>query len=371
MHRRVTSRQVYVFFALVMVIIMAVGGSGLLEAPSGPSSSQGQAATAAPPDNAAQVPLGATYQHPSGYFEITPPLGWLFEEKTEGTVASASWVGSAQGAVLHAFTIQSGEPVTREQLIRQVESEFPGGFKNYTAYTVTRQNYDSDPITVDFALSLGDRNFVSREWAGAEENLVWVLRAVAPDNNPGLLTYFEENILPTYRVFADALPVPVDWEVYTNPERAYTFRHPAAWADHGTGQDGARRFVDAQAGWQVEMAVLVQPETSVRTGERARAWLEAMEPEAEVSSVVTATRRHGDGYLVSFEYPAGQGRRRGLLLLLNANGAVYRVDLRLPPGADDPLNDEAQRRAQQAIQVLDTFSPLPASGPIPSPVLGG
>ncbi len=381
MRIHLTSRQVYAAVAIVMVLTMAVFGSGLLSPPDQPinspdSSGEDQAQPArptfAPPEGTPQVSLGPTYLHPSAYFEIIPPVGWMLDELNEVNVASASWVNSAQGAVLHAFVLPYEQPVTRDELINRVDGEFATGFGNFDSYTVVNRNYDGDPLVVDFSVSLDGQNYIAREWASALENVIWVLRVVVPENYTALLAYLEQNVLPTYRVFADARPAPADWESYTDQERWYTFRHPPGWANLGTGRDGARRFGDSATGWQAEMAILVQPGTAVRAAEGARAWLKALEPGAEISTVETAERAHGAaGYVVSFAYPVENGNRRGLLLLLNANDAVYRVDLRLPPGADDPLNTEAQKRADEAIRALDTFRPLPASGPIPTPVLGG
>jgi hypothetical protein len=382
MRKRITTRQLYAIVAFVMVVVMAVGGSGLLlpddgsgdESPEPPESSDaGLASTFPPPPSGTpQVRLGPAYFHPSGYFEIAPPLGWTLNEATEGGVASASWIGSAERAVVHAFTRRFGAPLTHDQLVGYIEDEFGTGFNNYDDHTVLARDYGSDPVTVDFSVSLEGLNFTSREWAGSEENIAWVLRIVVPGNYPELLDRLGELILPTYRVYPDAGAVPVDWEAYSDQERSYAFRHPPGWARLGTGADGALRFADSETRWQTEMAVLVQPDASIRSEEAARAWLEALQPDAQLASITTTERSLGEGYVVSFSYPAAEGQTgRGVLLLLNANDAVYRVDMRLPLGAGDPLKEEAQQLAQQALEVLDSFTPLQAEGPIPPPVPGG
>ncbi|GAB4450691.1 MAG: hypothetical protein Kow00120_21020 [Anaerolineae bacterium] len=373
MRIRLTSRQMYTIFAILMVVVMAIGGSGLIFAPGSPDPGEApRQPTFAPPEGTPDVPLGAVYRHPSGYFEITPPLGWALDEVNEAGVASAGWVSGGLRAVVHAFVLLYDAPVTGDEFLDRVQTEFSQGFSNYDAYTVVARDPDSDPMTIDFDVELDGEAYIAREWASPRENLIWVLRVVVPASYPALLAYLEEAVLPTYRVFPDAVPVPSDWEAYTDETRWYTFKRPAGWANLGTGGDGARRFADALTNWQAEMAVLVQPGTTVRTEDGARAWLEALEPEAEASSVAPAERRLGEGYLVSFSYPGSDGEsRRGLLLLINANDAVYRVDLRLPRGADDPLNEAAQQRAQEAIEVLNTFTPLPAEGPIPTPLVGG
>lgn len=375
MRKRLTSKQLYTVFAIVMVIVMAVGGSGLLmpaEDTADPLDASAadtlRPPTFTPPVGTPQVALDVPYLHPSGYFEIAPPGGWEHSEVSEENVFSASWVSPVLSSVVHAFILKYDAPVTEDQFISHVESEFATGFSYYDSYTVLARDYDSDPITVDFSVSLGGQDFAARQWAGKEDELIWVLRVVAPANHPALLAYLEQNVLPSYRVFTVPRSAPIGWQTYTDAAQGYSFQHPAAWANHGTGQDGVRRFVDSATRWQSEMAIAVRPQATVSAGDDARAWLASLIPDAQVSSVKAVARPRGEGYLVSFSYPSDEGeRRRGLLLLLNANDAVYEVDLRLPPGADDPLNQEARRRTDEAISVLETFTALAVGTPTAPP----
>ncbi len=355
------TRTVYIALAVVVVVGMATVGLLPLINPDAGASPTSTFPT--PPPGTPSVPLApAPYVHETGYFQINPPEGWRLTDSTTGEVVSASWVG--QQSVVHAFVRIFDAPLVRDELIEYVQTEFGGGFGNYDDYTVVNQNYDEEPLRIDFEVALQEQGYLAREWAGAEENLAWVLRIVVPDNYPALLGYLGERVLPTYHIYPDAVPQPPDWQTFTDRERGYTFKHPPDWANHGTGSDGARRFVDAPIDWQAEMAVRVQPEASLDSEGDAEAWLEAIEPGAKVRSVAPASRVLGEGYLISFTYPED---RRGVLLLLNANEAVYSAALYLPPGSDDPLDEEAQARAEEALRVLEGFMPIQVEDGIPTP----
>jgi hypothetical protein len=309
------------------------------------------------------VELGALYVHPSGLFEIIQPQDWEIASEDDEP-ASANWNGPS--SVMHAFASRQSEPVNHDQLAAFVQDEFVNGLSSYDDYTVISRDYGSDPVVVDFEAVFEGVNYTVREWAGAEDDLIWVLRVVVPASNLAQLDFFGENILPTFRVYPGAVSVSSGWVTYRDDALGYLFQHPPEWVSHGT-IDGARRFVDAEVEWQIEMDIAVLSGAAVASEEDAEAILDDMVPGAVVSGVESSP--HGlDGYSASFAYPAvSDTARRGVLLVLNANDALYRVELRLPPGADDPVNAEAQARAQTALQVLDTFTPLLLDAPISAP----
>lgn len=356
------TRWLYAGFAAVMVLLMGCAGlmptlSQLLDNnPSGTTTPVFP--TPAPGTPSTDVQFDAPFVHPSGYFEIIPPSGWTLRDASAEDIQGSAWIGNELLAVVHTFVKHTGQPGDREAWVNFVKSEFPSGFGNYEDYMVTEADYEGETITINFSARFEGLEYIAREWSGMQEDVVWVVRIVTPANYPALLDYLGEHILPTLKVYPDAVPVPEGWVDYTDYDLGYGFKHPEGWANRGTGADGVHRFVDSDIGAEVGMGILVQPGESVTTETEAEERLMAIEPDAKVTSVRPATRSLGEGYVVSFTYPYDEIMRRGMLLLLNANDAVYRVDMRLPVGLGDPLDEEAAARADIALKVFDSFTAL-------------
>ncbi|MBN1287829.1 MAG: hypothetical protein JXB47_20690 [Anaerolineae bacterium] len=195
-------RWVYTGFAIMMVVLMAcagltplLGGDTSEATPSFP--------TPAPGTPASDVELGLPFTHPSGAFEITPPRDWAQHDASAEAIYGSAWISNELLAVVHTFTTRVAQP---DDWLNFVQSEYPAGFSEYEDYTVAGVDYESDPITIDFLARLEGLDYLAREWAGVDEDVVWVLRIVTPANYPALLDYLGETILPTFKVHPDALP---------------------------------------------------------------------------------------------------------------------------------------------------------------------
>ncbi len=203
-------RYAYAAFALLMVLVIALAGiEQTLRRDDTPAKPEFEFPEQPPefpdpPEGTPDLPFDALFTHPSGYFAIMPPLGWKYQEASADDIFGAAWIDTSQQGVVHAFVKQFDDTVDKDQFLEFIEREYPSGFHKYEDYMVTSRDYDSTPAILEFEVVFDGLTYKAREWAGFDQNLVWVLRILVPENYPALLDYLGTHVLPSYEVAPEA-----------------------------------------------------------------------------------------------------------------------------------------------------------------------
>ncbi len=361
--KTLSSRQIYVLLAALMVVITIVGTSQAVFMPSNQGGTPVPGTPAPPtfpPPGTPQVDHVGVYHHPSGIFEIVRFAGWEDPNSiSQGTVASVSFTNNAMLAVIHAYVVIYENRVSRDTVIDYIRDNEAGAWSYYSSYQEISHDFQSRPMVSDYELELSGLNYLARQLVDYQDNMISVLRLVVPGNNPGLLDALESETVPTFVLHPDAAQAPVEWEAHRDEERGFTLKLPPGWEVEEPEENGEPvRLYDPDELAEATITIESDPDGAPDDEDEAREYVLEMIPDASIISVRGAEREGGVGFAVSFSYPATEDGTvpTGAALLLRGNDGFYAMFLRLPP--DDPLDETVQQVRDEALTMVRTFTPL-------------
>ena len=330
------------------------------------------------------IKFDTDYLHPSGLFSVAVPTGWIPGQAT--TKADGVEITMNNGSILSV--IQSSVQIAQAAIpdLDAVDSLYSdttlnASWTNYARvypnpktgllssmnYLETSRTREDNKVVIDFELkNARGQVFVARQVAWADQDWVYSLRVVTPDNQIDLLKYLMDNLIQSFkpnRIFAGT---PADWSAYFDPSNNLIVRFPATWrvTDSAAGRPTT---IDGSAG---SLRVQSQSVSAALDEAAARNWVSANVNGATVTSAKAAARGELSGFTVAYTYADADGNSNsGLALLLNgANNTLYSANLRIFESNVDLNVDTAQVTHSDLMKILNSFQLLPGiKVPLPTP----
>ncbi len=328
------------------------------------------------------IKFDTDYLHPTGMFSVAEPTGWIPGQQT--TNSSGVEITMNNGDLLSV--VQSSLQVQPAPIpnLDAVDAMFTSAtlnssWSNYSRYADTGLNYreqsrsrEDNKLIIDFELKNSrGQIFVARQVAWADEDWVYSIRVVTPDNQINLLKYLVENLVKSFkpnRIFAGT---PVDWNAYFDASTNLIIRFPGSWRV----TDSAPGRPTTTAGSNGSMLIQSQSVSAALDEAAARNWVTGNVTGATVTSAKETQRGELSGFTVAYTYTDADGNpNSGLALLLNgANNTLYSANLRIFEANVDLNTDTAQASHSDLVKFLNTFQlltglkvPLPTPTPVPT-----
>ncbi len=333
------------------------------------------------------------YLHPSGLFAVSVPTGWEPSAPVNSGVQAQASMNNPNALSVVEASLQKPDPLpdTLDALSAIYTRNFlSGSWARYSSWEeLSRRNdEENNRLLIDFRLERQGQTFLARQASWFDEDYVYLVRVVAPDNMIDLMNFMLEEMLDEIRVQPQFIGTPLIWNGYFDPQDQHILRYPQEWqiTDEVAGgptsiesRDGARLRVEARA------------DDTVGDEEAATAFVESLLPGAQVLTAQPVTRNDAEsGFSVSYQLPDPDGApQSGLAVLLNgadgqlhiANGLVANTDVdfnAIDATAEAAESDDAEPTPVNPMvtdfaAVMETFSlltglNLPEPEPEPTPV---
>lgn len=303
---------------------------------------------------------GPVYLHPSGLFTVAVPTGWQPTQPfNNGSQAQANMNNPDALSVIESYLQSPAVPITSlEDLSAQFTfANLSSSWARYTNWEELSRDLDTENnrLTIDFRLQRGSENFFAQHVAWYDDDYVYVVRVVAPENATELLFYMVQQMIPTLQPLEQFRGTPLGFDGFFDETRQDILRYPQSW----NVTDSAPGLPTSIEGDGV--AVRIELGDSLIADEAAaQAYAEGLRPDVEVTSVEAISRTGGDGYAVAYTYRTPDGDPvSGLIVLLNGEDDQLHTANVIVNGTSIDLNsDEAAQTYGDVVNAMDTFSLL-------------
>lgn len=321
------------------------------------------------------------YLHPSGLFTVSVPTGWQPSQPfNNGRQAQSNFNNADQLSVIEVYLQDpAGQEInTLEDLSGLFTfASLSNSWARYTNWEELSRELDEENnrVVIDFRLSRGAEQFFAQHAAWYDDEYVYVVRAVTPENNPELLFFLIENMIPTVEALPQFSGSPLGWSAYFDDAENHIVRFPSNWQITDTGQGLPTSIEGEDIAMRVELG-----DDQISDEDAARAYVEGLRSDIEVVSVEPVERNGGEGFAVAYSYSTPDGSPvSGQVVLLNGEDDLLHIANGFINGVDLDLNaDDIPTEAQGLTGALDTFSlitgvdfyepPPPPVTPTPQPV---
>jgi hypothetical protein len=313
----------------------------------------------------------------NGIFSVSvpnPPEWGAIESSFDTFANRARLVMRNDLNVVEASAEQPSTPVTTiDELGELYNTQVLGAtWRNYTnwresARTVVTED-GREYLQIDFELEFGNRTYVARQRIWTENEQVYSVRVVTPENATELLVFLLDNISDSFTVRDEFAGVPISWDAYYDPELQHIIRFPTGWQITDAA-DGAPASIESQ---DVTLRVETIADESIDDEDAAEDYAAALPGVTEVFTVTETERGTLSGYTVSYQTRNLDGEiGSGMVLLLNDEDSLRVANLQVNGAEADLLDlpeaeetgEETQAAAipldlDQYAQVLNSFSTL-------------
>lgn len=317
------------------------------------------------------------YLHPSGLFTLGIPTGWTPNQPVTNPSQAQITLGNPDTvSVIEAYITTPTTPIeTADQLSEQFNTAaLNSSWRQYTSANELARRVEGDRLLIDFELERTNQQFLARHVAWAEDNWIYVVRVVVPQNARDLMFFLLDAVAENFEGNTQFADTPLGWNGYFDQENEHILRHPTTWTlvDGGDGQPASFAAADGTA-VQIETAEVAIPDETA-----ARQWVENLRSGIQAQSIEPVSRPGGDGFAVAYTYTNPDGEQlSGKAVLLNGeDGKLHTANALLPTGGVDLNNPEDQTAFPDVTTSLETFSllqglnlPQPEPEPTPEPVM--
>jgi len=323
------------------------------------------------------IKFDTDYLHPTGLFSVAIPTGWIPGQQT--TNSNGVEITMNNGALLSV--IQTSVQISQSAVpdLDTIDSLYTSAtlnssWSNYSKYADTGLNYREqsrtradNKLVIDFELkNTGGQVFVARQVAWADQDWIYSIRVVTPENQINLLKYLMDNLVKSFKPNRVFDGTPGDWQAYFDPSNNLIIRFPSDWriTDSAPGRPAS---IDGSTG---SLRVQAQSVSAALDEAAARNWVSANVPGATVTIAKDTKRGDLSGFMVAYTYADADGNpNSGLALLLNgANNMLYSANLRIFEANVDLNTDTAQVSHSDLMKILSSFQLLTGiKVPLPTP----
>ncbi len=370
---------------LGIIMIIAIGSSAILplftrnnSASSTPEATSIPTVTLPPVvTDMSGIQFNQDFLHSSGLFSVALPTGWSIGQQTgDATGAEVTMNNGELVSVIQSSVQISSTPITNVDELEAIYTAeaLNASWSNYRKNAQTGLNFketarvhEGETLRLDFELkNARQQTLIARQIAWYDQDWVYSVRVVMPENQVELLKYVTQNMKDSFKANRIFAGTPADWKAYFDPSESFIVRYPSAW----TLTDSAPGRPASMDGAKASLRVETQAVSAALDDAAARTWVESSRPGVTVTSVQPATRGAASGFAVAYTFVDADGApNSGLALLLNgANNTVHIANLRMV-AADVDLNiDTAQVAYPDETGILKSFQPLTGLNvPLPTP----
>lgn len=362
-------RRSYTIFGIVMAILMAVTLFLPGLAPQQPVTAPQTEPTAVPIptfpppiQDVNTVAISDEFLHPSGLYTVGVPEGWTpSAPSNNGTQVQINFENNDALSVIETYVEIPQQPIeTLEDLSNHFNQvQLQAGWRRYSSWDETGRflNEDTEEVIIDFELEQNRQTYLARHTARVEDDWIYVTRVVTPQNARDLLLYLIGVVPPTMERNELYVGTPIAWSSYYSPEDGFILRYPNGWRI----ADGEPGFpVSIEGGQGERMRIETRPETPIADEAAAEAFVQALQPGAEIVSVAPVERDNASGYTVAYQQRTldGEAQSGVALLLVDANDTLYLSNARVPVADVDFNNPDAENTATSVTNIttlLETF----------------
>lgn len=318
------------------------------------------------------------YLHSSGLYTVALPTGWdITPEFNAGAQAQTNLNNPNLISVISAYIQEVPESVTDLDSLSAIftPSTLQSSWARYREWRelARRVNQDDGRVDIDFQL-VDNRGitFLARHAAWFDENYVYVMRVIMPENNIEALDYMFDSMIPTMQIKEQFVGSPVPWTGYFDEEDLHIIRFPNSWQITDSAPGLPASIEGLNVGLRVESS-----EGNIADEDAASAYITARRSDAEILSVAPVSREGADGFAVAYSYATPDGvPESGYAILLNGEDKLHIANATFEADSAD-LNDEETRGVYSDLATsMDTFSlmlglnlrPEPEPEILPTPV---
>ena len=239
------------------------------------------------------------------------------------------------------------------------EQTLGASWRSYTDWRETQRIEetiaDKDVLQMDFELDFQGRTFIARQASWFDENRVYSVRVITPENANELLVFLLNELVSSFDVVERFGETPLDWNAYYDETLSHIIRHPRSWQV----TDAADGFPASIEGEGVSLRVEAAEGESLESADAAEEYVAGLPSVDEVLSVSEITQDDLDGYQVAYTFSSVSGATgSGAVVLLNGEDRLHSANLQVA-NAEIDLNEPGEdANAAQYANVLATFSTL-------------
>lgn len=317
----------------------------------------------APPDPST-ISFDSTFLHPTGLYSVAEPTGWLASQPnvSQGGAATTTMVNADALSIIQVELDRSLDetdaPLTLDDVdARYNQAYLASSWAQYGSWSESQRTREGDNLVLDFALTLNNQRYVSRQKAWTDGDWFYSVRVVAPDNASNTLVHVLDGVADSLTPNKQFLSSPFHWASYFDSADQYIIRYPHTWSltDSAPGRPTSLT-AEGNIALRVETA-----EAAITDEAAAREWVESTRAGVSVVSVEPITREGAEGFSVAYSATTADGdSQSGLVVLLNdAAGKLYTANLRFPQANVDLNNDEDRASYSDLVDVMNSFNLLP------------
>lgn len=298
------------------------------------------------------------YLHSSGLYTIALPTGWDSSPEFNASGQAQSNMNNGELlSVISSYIQEVPETVTDLDTLSAIftPSNLQSSWARYQSWDEIGRRINEEEGRVDIEFELVDSRgvtFLARHGAWFDENYVYVVRVVMPDNNIEALNYMFDAMLPTLEIKEQFIGSPVPWSSYFDEEDLHIIRFPSAWSVTDSAFGLPASIEGLNVGIRVESS-----EGSIADEEAASAYVTDRRSDAEILSVEPVSRAGADGFAVAYGYSTPDGvPESGYVVLLNGEEKLH-IATAIFEAENANLNDEEDRALYSDVATaMDTFS---------------
>lgn len=322
--------------------------------------------TQPPPPDTSTITFDSTYLHSSGLFTAAIPSSYsLVSEFNTVNEAQVTLDSSAAQSVMEIRIINPTEGVlldSAQALGEQFTSDWlRTSWNRYTSWQEDARRVEDENLIMDFSLTRGGQDYVSRQVAFTDGTWIYTLRVVSPSNASESMQFVLNNEVDSFQVIDRYLGESLEWDGYFDDTANHLLRFPGTWAVVD-GVDGAPASI---TGENTQLRVETTDAT-IDSSEAASDYVAGLRSNITVSTVDEVEQYGNTGFRVAYTQSTVDGATQsGAVLIINGAETNHVVNLLLTDVADTDLNAvdvSAEDTAQNLIDArntLDSFSLFP------------
>lgn len=285
------------------------------------------------------ISLDQVYLHPTGLYTIAQPTGWtVTSPATQAGIAQVGMNNAQNLSVIDAYVQKPSTPVSTLDDVSALltRDALAQTWTRYNNWTETNRRIENERLLIDFAITFSRTQYVARQVSWTDGTYIYSVRVVVPANGTELLRYLIEALPPTLQLNSEFAFAPFEWQSYYDNVTNVIVRYPQTWTvqDSAPGRTASILSPDGAA-----LRLDFQPLTAALDEATARAYVQALQGNATITSVVPVTRDALGGFAITYSYSNADGEQfSGQSVLLDNAGTLSAANLRFA-GADVDLNN--------------------------------
>ncbi len=314
--------------------------------------------TVPPPPDITAIDFESQYLHRSGLFTFGAPTGW--KSASDSNTPDELRAGLSNSDALSVVEVRINKNHTSltdvDGLSTFIDNTWLSHtWSGYTSWDETARKIIEDGILqIDFNLSRARSHFIARQESWLENDDIYSVRVIMPENAPQELKFILQGVKESLRWLPIYAEAPFDWDVYFDNLDKHMVRYPSDWEV----TDAAEGLPATIVGDEVTLVVATM-DVALTTEDEAIEWIEQWRSGVRALTVEAVEVAEAPGYKLSYRLSTLDGATdSGLAIALNgSDNRLHVANLRISNLKEDLLQvDQAE---YPSITVVDSFRLLP------------